>query len=719
MQSLNQMGRRLLPHGEFARHFMIVLSGGVAARALILIAMPVIARLYGPGEIGVWQLFVSLLVILPAVVSWRYEVAIVLPNEEHRASNLFWVCVWSSVLMSLLWTVPAVIFAEPIARLMGDLRLSGILWLVPVLALAYGLEQACAFWLTRRKAFKILAPSRILRSLAIVSIPITAAILSRGDVFHLIAGTAIGQLLVAATLMAYVLCHDRAVLWNGLRWPKILQAAAQYRNYPLFVAPYGVIAQFSTRLLYILLAIHASSYVVGQFAMAMQLTFIPILFISTALNQVFYPKMARELKGGSLQPFVLRVLSLMIIGAAPLFVLLGCFASDILAVVLGNGWREAGPFAAYLAAPAFLMLLTSWLNKVFDVTGRQRLSVALQTGYNVCSVALFVAFLEWGSPRSAVGAYCVATVAYNALWLMIAFRIAGFSLRGLLSPLASLLFLGTAAWALCIICSANLPPFYSLGAAMILTLILQIVVAFHWTRRNQMRPSTSGWEKFWDSQSAPLHARDTEEFYASYARELSLLFDNARGARVLEIGCGDGALYEHLGFHHAKQYRGVDLSSVMIAKFEKKRPEVSLAVHEGQSYEDDQQYDLIFSSGVVQYFRLSMLDEHLRRARNMLASDGRLVHAAIPWKSARASFRWGYLMGHRGPGLLRFVKATMKQVFAGRIGRWYNERELAGLARKHGLTVKFHGSLQYPYRLHAVFQKETAANSHSAVRQAA
>jgi SAM-dependent methyltransferase len=212
------------------------------------------------------------------------------------------------------------------------------------------------------------------------------------------------------------------------------------------------------------------------------------------------------------------------------------------------------------------------------------------------------------------------------------------------------------------------------------------------------------WKSFWAKETRPRHAVDSEEFYKSYSNELLILFGDAVPKRVLEIGCGTGALFPYLNFEKCHRYLGVDVSQAMLSQFKARHPQANVILSDGENYRNDEQYDLIFSNGVIQNFSHSMLDAHLACSKDMLDPNGRIISAMIPWRPAYHAYCSGSLLQSPNAGLLRYAKVRIALWKDGIMGRWYDHNELALLARKHGLKVKFHGSLHYPYRIHAVFR---------------
>lgn len=215
------------------------------------------------------------------------------------------------------------------------------------------------------------------------------------------------------------------------------------------------------------------------------------------------------------------------------------------------------------------------------------------------------------------------------------------------------------------------------------------------------------WHAYWNTQVQPHHRSDTTDHYAQYGAELRLLWFGAQPQKVLEIGCGNGALYSHLGFESA-DYTGVDYSQSMLDDFRRRQPALKLICGDGASYRDTQQYDLIFSNGVIQYFDGPMLRGHLQQALSMLQPGGRIVWASVPWRALKLEFyRGGALMGaarRRSVWRAQLMKwaSSWKKL---QMGYWYELDTIRDLAAEHNCSAQLFGSLHYLYRFHAVLMR--------------
>lgn len=216
------------------------------------------------------------------------------------------------------------------------------------------------------------------------------------------------------------------------------------------------------------------------------------------------------------------------------------------------------------------------------------------------------------------------------------------------------------------------------------------------------------WKEFWYTKDDPLHQESTTVHYKRYASELKILFQNEAYDSVLEIGCGNGALYPFLGFESAR-YKGIDFSGAMLADFGSKHPNVDLVCADGHSYSDNQKYDLIFSNGVIQYFDRHMLWTHFEMVSKMLSDRGVFVMASIPWVLMRRYYELGKVTGDLNrvaiPGFIDKVKSFLFHRVRNRMGRWYATDEINSIAIEKGFIAENYGSMHYPYRFHTVLRK--------------
>jgi cyclopropane fatty-acyl-phospholipid synthase-like methyltransferase len=215
---------------------------------------------------------------------------------------------------------------------------------------------------------------------------------------------------------------------------------------------------------------------------------------------------------------------------------------------------------------------------------------------------------------------------------------------------------------------------------------------------------SSKWLQQWQGRTSALSRATTEDYYRVHGQELTALFPAlADGARVLELGCGNGDLYAWLGFQRL-DYTGVDFSSSMLADFRTRHPDTTLLEADAITYADSSRYDLIFCNGMAQYLRPAEFTALLSNARSMLRDSGTIVVGSIPLSCHRLNAALGRLMPPYKRPLLRSVKPLVAGILK-RDGNWYGASDLVDLGENCGFKVGIYGSAVYLYRVHATFRK--------------
>ena len=214
------------------------------------------------------------------------------------------------------------------------------------------------------------------------------------------------------------------------------------------------------------------------------------------------------------------------------------------------------------------------------------------------------------------------------------------------------------------------------------------------------------WKKFWAEKDNPLHSASDDAYYDRLAAELRLLLPE-KFSSFLDIGCGNGVLYERLGLDKIR-YTGIDLSDAMIRKFKTDHPKADVSVCDVSGFRPTEKFDVIFTHGVLQNIPFSELSKILQKNAEWLASGGKIIHAGVLWDRGRRVVESGVLSKSPSPmykrwGNMFLVRTGLKLG----MGHWYSMKKTKAAARRLGFDTSFSGSLLYPYRFHAVLTKTT------------
>jgi len=698
--------------GSFLSHVATLATGTAVSQAINIASILILTRLFAPEAFGLFALFMTTVSFLSVLGGARYELAIMLPGTDREAANVFYLSVFvlSGICALCLAFVGAL--RHPIASLFGDPSLEPWLWAVPIILFLNGLNQVLGLWCGRMKRFHQLAFSRVAQAVGTVLGQLALFFLHMSGGVALIGGWILGQSLGTFVLLFQIAARDGSFLrasWNSNSMWDLLR---KYKNFPLYKAPYSFVSNASSQLVVVVIRLFSSLSTVGLFSMANRAIYMPVSLITSSMNQVFYEKAATESEGGHLEDFVNRTLRIQIVLATPLLVFAAAESRLLFSTMFGMRWAQSGVFAALLAFAGYMYFLTAWLDRLFDVRSRQRLSLILEVGGNLASLgALTIVLALTHDSVRAVAAFTVFEVIYSSVWLCSAYRVAGFRTKSLQNLTFDAFLTGTPVAIGVGFTHLFLHSWSALAASTVLVLGLETLFFLRYVHGGRAFASTAErFRSFWSDKTSALHKSHSAEFYETCAGELKALFPQKELSQVLEIGCGDGRMFQHLGVSR-ENYAGVDFSPQLVELFDSRHPGLRLSCAEGSSYVDTRsRYDLIFSHGVIQHFDPEMLHQHFENARSMMHGDSILICGSVLDKKQQREYESG--MDSRGPMLriLRLCKSHFRRLLGlDAMGFWYRREDIAKIARSSGFETSFVQSRVYPYRFHAVLRLRPTA----------
>ncbi len=416
---LNAAADRWLPAGGFGRNVSVIAGGTALAQALGLASAPILTRLYHPMDFGVLQIFLSLLTVLVVVSAGRYEVAVLLPEDEQSAIEIVCValvCVCATVMITaslvLLcryhWFLPK-----------STLSLRRWLWLLPVSVAGGGLYQTISFWAMRKHQYNQIAASKFAQvgtqTLAQVGLGIGGY-----GVVGLLLGDALGRMMGSGRFLSQLLRDHSGELRNvqpGRMW----NFASKYREYPL-VSVWGALVNASGLAVpALLLAQFYGTQGTGWFALVNRVLAAPAALIGASVSQVYISsaaKLSRDNPTGLMQLFLRTSKRMLLLGLVPctLFVLAAPF---LFLVVFGVAWREAGLYARYLAPMFYLGFVSAPVTMTLVVLERQRAQLVWDLGWLCLSgISFWIPHHMGLGIRSAVICYGASMVMLYAVHLL-------------------------------------------------------------------------------------------------------------------------------------------------------------------------------------------------------------------------------------------------------------------------------------------------------------
>ena len=78
---------------SFTANVLTLTTGTAVAQAITIVATPILVRIYTPKDFGLLAVLTTITGTVSIVASWRYETAIVLPDNDEDAVNLLVLCI--------------------------------------------------------------------------------------------------------------------------------------------------------------------------------------------------------------------------------------------------------------------------------------------------------------------------------------------------------------------------------------------------------------------------------------------------------------------------------------------------------------------------------------------------------------------------------------------------------------------------------------------------
>jgi len=365
--------------GSFARDVLRLVSGTVFAQSVLLLASPLLTRLYGPEAFGISALFSSVTGLIATVLCLRYELSIVLPESDGAGANLFAGSLAVSFLVSLL-TIPLVWFGGiQLCHAVNAPQLSPFLWLIPPVTLFGGValgHPALNYWASRMRRFEWLSLTRVVNSVVTTSGQLAWGFACHGTPDGLIGGGIAGSVLSTLLLAFQTLRAHGQFLRRSVHWHEMLAQMRSQSRFPLYGMPSALLNAISWQLPPFLLSGLFSPTVAGFYALGSRVVTLPGNLVGSSIGQVFFQRAAEAKSQGRLAEVVESTFRILVaLGMLP-FLLLTLTGRDLFVVVFGQRWAEAGVYVQILGIWSFVWFISSPLSPLLSVLERQDFDLA-------------------------------------------------------------------------------------------------------------------------------------------------------------------------------------------------------------------------------------------------------------------------------------------------------------------------------------------------------
>ncbi|RZM21286.1 MAG: polysaccharide biosynthesis protein, partial [Pedobacter sp.] len=335
---LSRLTRAIRNPSDFIRSLMVLVTGTVIAQLIMLIALPLLTRLYGPEDFSALAVYASLLGILSVAACLGLDMAVSMPESDEESIGLLILAIFFAAVTSLTVGLALYFFNASFLIRIGLEKLLPFLWIIPVGIFIGAVCSAVQFYAVRKKSFSEIAKAKIGQSSVAISSQVGLGLYGLtpfGLLFgHMLSG-GIGFLYLSSRLISKE--NLFAISFGSLK-----TVLAKYKKFPQFTTFETLTNSAGIQVPIILIATIIAGPEAGFLFLAMRVMQAPMSLIGGAISQVYLANAPQENLKKNLGPFTENIISgLVKVGVGPI-IFAGVTAPLIFSIIFGADWERSG-----------------------------------------------------------------------------------------------------------------------------------------------------------------------------------------------------------------------------------------------------------------------------------------------------------------------------------------------------------------------------------------
>lgn len=386
----------------------LTLAGCTTLGAALMVAVaPALTHLFTPAVFGMVAVYTSIISIGAPVGCLRYDLAIVLPEDDDDAANV--------LILSLLLLLPICAFlgvltwfwSQQIAAWLNAGQLAPYLWLAPFGVFGAGMYQALSSWALRKEEYGKIARTRLTQNGGMAVTQIGLGALLSGNPVALLIGDLVSRYGGVTMLFRYA--------WPWLKARRIsfrlMRASAKrYAKFPLYSTPASLLTAVEIQIPTILLSRYFGPSIVGWYALTYRVLRAPTTVLGQAAAQSLFASAARvSCDRERLQKLTERATLILMAIGLPVFALVVQEGPELFARAFGAGWMKSGVYARILAPALFISFVVNPLSNLLNIRQWQGTTLVYSALECVTTVGCLMIGVVYHSDLVALSALGIGT----------------------------------------------------------------------------------------------------------------------------------------------------------------------------------------------------------------------------------------------------------------------------------------------------------------------
>ena len=360
-----------------SKSVLTLIGGTTIAQALNFIFSPITTRLFSPEVFGDLSVFTSITGIIGIIICLRYELAIVLPQDDDEGFSLLKLCLIFATIISILAGIIFLFAGNAIYVSFGAPNLVQYWYYAPISLFLTGIIQACNYWLTRTRQFVVLSWNKVIPVIVVNVVSIGLGLLGNralGARLFAIFLSNIANIAVLAKAVAPEFISKKHATQSNYQ-----QLIKKYKNFLIYDIWGALLNNLSWMIVPILMNAYYGSNAAGQYSIGMGVIQIPASLIGASITQVFLKNAVDEKYKKKLYPYTVNLAKKLFIITLPIALFFLFLGKEVFKVLFGQKWGLAGQYMQILSIWSIVWFISSPISSIYTIVQKQNISLITST----------------------------------------------------------------------------------------------------------------------------------------------------------------------------------------------------------------------------------------------------------------------------------------------------------------------------------------------------
>jgi O-antigen/teichoic acid export membrane protein len=378
------------------------------SQAIVLLSIPYLARSYSVEEFSSFALFSAFFVVSSVICNLRLVDAIVIELNE-KLSFLIMTIYFFALIFGFVVSFFYSIFSGVFDELSFFLLYAAILCITQVqignfLDVKSGYYGRASMWLALVNIFTIVFQIVLSDSLN---------------------GLVYGQV-SALLLVAFILFVLNFKYIKFINLGTVANTVKRNKSFAIYLTLYSLVGGLKSKFVYFTLGSNQYSGVLSQ---AERISNAPNTLISGIIRPVVYSSFDSKKIKESGESVLGGLFFLIIILSTPVLLVLNKYSEDVVLFLLGEQWVNYHKIFFYVAVSNVIMLLTNWMDRVFDLLKKQKFILIIELIFLPIYVFLIFYFYTYHGAEASIISYLILNALVSVTWFFTIYYICDFGVK--------------------------------------------------------------------------------------------------------------------------------------------------------------------------------------------------------------------------------------------------------------------------------------------------